>query len=56
MRRSLRRELVREKLTLLLRDELPYGLTVEIERFERDDRHAVLNAVIWVERDSQKES
>jgi len=49
-------ELVREKLTLQLRDELPYGLTVQIERFETDadsDR-VVIHAVIWVERDSQK--
>ena len=47
-------ELVREKLTLLLRDELPYGLTVQIEQFERDANRAVANAIIWVERDSQK--
>lgn len=51
-------ELVREKLTVLLRDELPYGLTVQIERFEpesdTDDARVVIHAVIWVERDSQK--
>ncbi len=48
-------ELVREKLTLQLRDEVPYGLTVQIERFEDDeDGRAVVHAVIWVERDSQK--
>lgn len=49
-------ELIREKLTLQLRDELPYGSTVQIERLERDpdtDRR-IIHAVIWVERDSQK--
>ncbi len=47
-------EIVREKLTLLLRDELPYGLTVQIEKYEEDANGIELNAVIWVERDSQK--
>jgi len=47
-------EVIREKLTLALRQEIPYGLTVQIERFERDEKGILLNAVIWVERDSQK--
>lgn len=47
-------ELIREKLTLALRQELPYGLTVQIERFEREAEGISLHAVIWVERDSQK--
>jgi GTP-binding protein Era len=47
-------ELIREKLTLLLRQEVPYGLTVEIERFEREEQGVSINAMIWVERDSQK--
>lgn len=47
-------EVVREKLTLALRQEIPYGLTVQIERFQRDDKGIVINAIIWVERDSQK--
>ncbi len=47
-------ETVREKLTLALRQEIPYGLTVQIERFLRDDRGIEINAIIWVERDSQK--
>ncbi len=47
-------EIIREKLTVLLRDELPYGVTVEIERYERDDEGAEIGAVVWVERDSQK--
>lgn len=47
-------EMVREKLTILLRDELPYGLTVQIERFDREDGRVTVHAIIWVERDSQK--
>lgn len=47
-------EIIREKLTLLLHQELPYGLTVQIERYEEDDNGVAINAVIWVERDSQK--
>lgn len=47
-------ELIREKLTLLLRQEVPYGLTVEIERLEKEPVGVAINAIIWVERDSQK--
>ena len=47
-------ELIREKLTLLLRQEVPYGLTVEIERLEKEPGCVAINAIIWVERDSQK--
>ena len=47
-------EVIREKLTLALRQEIPYGLTVQVERMTRDDKGIAVNAVIWVERDSQK--
>lgn len=47
-------EVVREKLTLALRQEIPYGLTVQIERFETDENGVAIHAVIWVEKDSQK--
>ncbi|HVY24713.1 MAG TPA: GTPase Era [Steroidobacteraceae bacterium] len=49
-------EVIREKLTWRLRQELPYGLTVEIERYEFDEESGklVINAVIWVERTGQK--
>ena len=47
-------EVIREKLTLSLRQEVPYGLTVQIERIERDQAGIAINAIIWVERDSQK--
>ncbi len=47
-------ELIRVKLTVLLRQEVPYGLTVQIERYERDEAGVEIHAVIWVERASQK--
>ena len=47
-------EVIREKLTILLRDELPYGVTVQIEKYARDSDGLDIAAVIWVERDSQK--
>ncbi len=47
-------EIVREKLTLRLRQELPYGLTVALEQFKEEDGRLLVHAVIWVERTGQK--
>ena len=47
-------EIVREKLTRRLGDELPYALTVEIERYEELKKITKIYAVIWVERSTQK--
>ncbi len=47
-------EIIREKLTLHLRQEVPYGLTVQIERYTEDESGIEIHALIWVERDSQK--
>ncbi len=47
-------EVVREKLTLSLHQEVPYGLTVQIESFETEEGRTTISAIIWVERDSQK--
>ncbi len=47
-------EVIREKLTLMLHQELPYGLTVQVERLVEEDGGVTINAIIWVERDSQK--
>ncbi len=47
-------EVIREKLTLMLHQELPYGLTVQVERFVAEERGVTISAIIWVERDSQK--
>ena len=47
-------ELIREQLTLRLRDELPYRLSVELERFEVGQGLARIDAVIWVETTGQR--
>ncbi|MET0496909.1 MAG: GTPase Era [Steroidobacteraceae bacterium] len=47
-------EIIREKLTWRLRQELPYGITVGIERFVEEDGRLLINAIIWVERAGQK--
>ena len=47
-------EVIRERLTIHLRDELPYGLTVQVEQYSQDRDRLTIHAVIWVERDSQK--
>lgn len=47
-------EVIREKLTESLHQELPYGLTVQVERYVTEERGIAINAIIWVERDSQK--
>jgi len=47
-------ETIREKLTLMLHQEMPYGLTVQVERLVREKKGVAINAIIWVERDSQK--
>jgi len=50
-------EIIREKLTRRLQDELPYGLFVEIEGLgeaEDEPGKLVIQAVIWVERTGQK--
>lgn len=47
-------EIVREKLMRQLRQELPYALTVETEKFEREGNLTRIHCVIWVEREGQK--
>jgi GTP-binding protein Era len=47
-------EIIREKLTLRLHQEMPYGLTVQVERMVKEEKGIAINAIIWVERDSQK--
>jgi len=47
-------EFVREKLMRTLGEEIPYELTVEIEKFEQDGELARISGVIWVERPGQK--
>lgn len=52
--RFLAAELIREKLMRQLGQELPYAMTVEIEKFSMENGVAHIHAVIWVERPGQK--
>jgi GTPase len=47
-------EKIREQLYLQLGEELPYSCAVEIEKFEENKKPVRIEAVIYVERDSQK--
>ncbi len=47
-------ELIREQLTRRYAKEIPYALTVEIEKFEEEGNLYRINALIWVERPGQK--
>ncbi len=47
-------EIVREKLMRELGQELPYDITVEIEKFEVSEKITKIAALIWVSRNSQK--
>ena len=47
-------EIVREKLIRRLGQELPHRLTVEVERFDEQERRAVINVLVWVERKQHK--
>jgi GTP-binding protein Era len=47
-------ELLREQFTRRYAAELPYQLSVEIERFEEEGRLYRINALVWVEKPAQK--
>jgi GTP-binding protein Era len=47
-------EVIREKLMLRLREEIPYGLAVDVERLDMSPGLVRVGAAIWVERPSQK--
>ena len=48
-------ETVREKLTLELNQEVPYGIAVEVEQLtEEADGQLTVDAAIWVDREGQK--
>ena len=48
-------EIIREKLTLELVEELPYGVAVEVENLEiTEDGRVEVHALIWVDRAGQK--
>ncbi|MFI4937574.1 MAG: GTPase Era [Candidatus Berkiellales bacterium] len=47
-------EMIREKLMHLLEKEIPYALTVEIEKCETQQNMLLIHALIWTEREGQK--
>jgi GTP-binding protein Era len=47
-------EIIREKILLYYDKEIPYSVEVVVERFKETDKNIHINAVIYVERDSQK--
>ena len=47
-------EIIREKILLFYDKEIPYSVEVVVESFKEDGRQIHINAVIYVERDSQK--
>jgi GTP-binding protein Era len=47
-------EIIREKLTMELNEELPYGIAVEVEATGEEDGQMVVSAIIWVDRAGQK--
>jgi GTP-binding protein Era len=47
-------EIIREKILRYYDKEIPYSVEVVVERFKEDEHHIHINAVIYVERESQK--
>jgi GTPase len=47
-------EMIREKLTLELNQEVPYGVAVEVEQMKEEDGQLNVDAAIWVDREGQK--
>ncbi|WP_447973203.1 GTPase Era [Nitrospira sp. Kam-Ns4a] len=52
--RVLAAEIIREKILLRTREEVPYAVAVEIDRFTESPKLARIAATVWVERESQK--
>ena len=47
-------EILREKILLYYDKEIPYSVEAVVEQFKETERHIHINAVIYVERESQK--
>ena len=47
-------EIIREKILLYYDKEIPYSVEVVVEQFKESDKNILINATIYVERDSQK--
>ena len=52
--RFLAAEILREKLMRQLGDELPYALTIQVEKFAEQNQLATVEATIFVEKEGQK--
>jgi GTP-binding protein Era len=52
--RSIASELIREKVILLTKEELPYSTAVVMDRFEEAEKICRIFASVFVERESQK--
>ena len=48
------REIIREKILLYYDKEIPYSVEVRVDRFKEEQKLIRINAVIYVERESQK--
>jgi GTP-binding protein Era len=47
-------EIIREKILLYYDKEIPYSVEVRVESFKETEKNIHINAIIYVERDSQK--
>lgn len=47
-------EIIREKILLNYEKEIPYSVEVEVEQFHEEEKLIRINALIYVERESQK--
>ncbi len=52
--RFLAAEIIREKIVELTSDEIPYAVAVEISRFSEKKDINIIDAIVYVERESQK--
>ncbi len=46
--------MIREKILLYYKQEIPYAVEVEVESFKEDPKIIRISAIIYVERESQK--
>lgn len=47
-------EIIREKLLMYLREEIPHGTYVEVDSFQEEDEITLIEATVFTERDNHK--
>lgn len=47
-------EIIREKLMQMLHEEVPYGVSVEVNELTKEDERLHVDATVWVEREAHK--